>query len=305
MPGPETLSSLAEQQRQNERQIILAAQIAREERARLLSTLASARAKATALDAEMNSQRKVIDSMQQSNAALQTVVDKGYYSRLQFEQRRQQLLQAQQQLGALEERARDNDSMLTQTLAQLARVPLDQATTESTRRAAIESLHQDEIKTRQSGGYLITAPVGGEVSGLQIRVGNVVDAAKPLMTINPASDQFAVDLFAPSAAVGFLRPGQEVRLMFDAFPYQKYGSFTGRVQSVARSILRPDQTDSSLKLEESAYRVRVRLTDASLVTGDARIRLQAGMTLVGDIVLDRRSFLDWLLEPLNAVHRRS
>lgn len=103
----------------------------------------------------------------------------------------------------------------------------------------------------------------------------------------------------------FIRPGQEVRLLYDAFPYQRFGSFGGRVTRISRVVIDPRQLAAPLEVEEPVYRIEV-APDAQAVTGfGERLPLQLGMTLTANLILDRRSFLDWLLTPLNAVLRRN
>lgn len=112
-------------------------------------------------------------------------------------------------------------------------------------------------------------------------------------------------LFAPSRAIGMARPGQEVRLMYDAFPYQRFGSFSGRIVAISRAVLAPDEVDAPVKLQEPVYEIHVALDRQHVEAFGQALALQPGMTLNADVVLDRRSFLDWLLEPIRAVRNRA
>ena len=96
-----------------------------------------------------------------------------------------------------------------------------------------------------------------------------------------------------------------MRLLYDAFPYQRFGSFAARVTSVSRVAIDPRQLAAPLEVEEPVYRIEV-APDAQTVAafGEAQ-PLQPGMTLTANLILDRRSFLDWLLTPLNAVLQRN
>ena len=53
------------------------------------------------------------------------------------------------------------------------------------------------------------------------------------------------------------------------------------------------------------YRIEVAIASQSILAFGERVPLQPGMTLQANIVLDRRSFLDWLLTPLNAIRNRT
>ena len=74
---------------------------------------------------------------------------------------------------------------------------------------------------------------------------------------------------------------------------------------MSRAVIDPRQLTAPLGIEEAVYRIEV-VPDAQAVGAyGERLPLQPGMTLTANIVLDRRSFLDWLLAPLNAVMRRN
>ena len=65
------------------------------------------------------------------------------------------------------------------------------------------------------------------MSALQASLGQAVDPAKPLMTLTPRGGALRAELYVPSRAIGFVKTGQRVRLLYDAFPYQKFGPGRG------------------------------------------------------------------------------
>ena len=127
------------------------------------------------------------------------------------------------------------------------------------------------------------------------------------MTIVNADARMVAELYAPSRAIGFTRVGQEVRLMYDAFPFQRFGSFAGRISTISRTVLAPNEVDAPIQgqMREPVYRIRVQIAAQSIQAFGEQIPLQPGMTLAANIVLDRRTFLEWLLDPINAVRNRS
>ena len=102
----------------------------------------------------------------------------------------------------------------------------------------------------------------------------------------------------PTQAIGFVRPGQEVRILFDAFPYQRFGTYGGRVVRVARTMLTGADVSAPVPLQQPAYKVTVVLDRQDVTAYGERIPLQPDMRLKADILLDRRPLLTWLLDPL-------
>ena len=55
----------------------------------------------------------------------------------------------------------------------------------------------------------------------------------------PSDSDLQAELYAPSRAAGFLGVGQEVLLRYEAYPYQKFGHYRGRVSAVSQTALAP------------------------------------------------------------------
>jgi membrane fusion protein len=150
------------------------------------------------------------------------------------------------------------------------------------------------------------APTSGRVSALQATEGNQADLTRPLLSIVPEGEELQAVLFVPERAIGFVAPGQDVRLSLDAFPFQRFGAQSGTITAVARTLLRPEQLSAAVQPpSEPAYRVTVSLRSQTISAYGRMIPLQADMQLRGDIIFDRRGFAQWLLDPVLSARGRS
>ena len=113
------------------------------------------------------------------------------------------------------------------------------------------------------------------------------------------------ELFIPSHAIGFMEKGQEVKLLYDAFPYQFFGSHHATIVKVTETILSPNEIIAPFVVREPVYRVIAEIAKETINARGKEIALQSGMTLKANVVLERRSLLDWMMEPLRAVRERS
>lgn len=100
--------------------------------------------------------------------------------------------------------------------------------------------------------------------------------------------------------MGFIQEGQEVRLQFHAFPFQKFGVVAGEVSSVSKTIFEPTELPVTLGVVEPVYRVRVNISNQYVEAYNDRFPLQAGMTLSADIIQENRKLWAVLLDPLIA-----
>jgi membrane fusion protein len=122
----------------------------------------------------------------------------------------------------------------------------------------------------------------------------------------PEGGRLEAELLAPSRSIGFIKPGQEVRISLQAFPYQRFGTLSGRVRSVSATVLAPAEVAiQGLNIQEPTFRIRVSLSRDAMTAYGESIPLQPGMLVSADVVFDRRSLLQWLFDPIYAVAGRS
>jgi len=68
--------------------------------------------------------------------------------------------------------------------------------------------------------------------------------------IVPEGSGLQATLLAPSRSAGFLKAGQDVNLLVDAFPYQKFGVQKGIIKDISATPYRPGELDLKIRLEK-------------------------------------------------------
>ena len=129
------------------------------------------------------------------------------------------------------------------------------------------------------------------MTALQIRAGQPVDTVKPLLAIIPDGSQLRAELYVPSRAIGFVKEGQVVRLLYDAFPYTRFGPGFGTIVELTTTVLAPSEVSAAINVTEPVYRVVANLRDNAMMAYGQQVPLQSGMALTADILLENRSFL--------------
>jgi membrane fusion protein len=188
--------------------------------------------------------------------------------------------------------------------ASLAKLPSDTAQTRAQIQQEIVALEEKRANTSAQNGFILKAPAAGHVTSLQARIGQPVDPSKPLMTVVPTGSDLRAEIYVPSRAIGFIQPGQQVRLFYDAFPHERFGLATGWIEEVSASVLRPDEVTGSVAVKEPVYRAIVVPEKSSVNAYGTEIPLRSGMSLTADIILEDRSFLKLMLDPLRAAGSR-
>ena len=154
--------------------------------------------------------------------------------------------------------------------------------------AGVEALRETVIK----------APVSGTVTNIAVVQGQSVPADTPLATVLPKGSGLHVELLVPSRAIGFIQKGQQVVLRYEAFPHERFGQYKGVITEISRNVWSPGEKIGPLAVKEPVYRVDVKLERQSVAALGSEIALRPGMLVNADILLERRTLLEWLFEPV-------
>jgi len=91
--------------------------------------------------------------------------------------------------------------------------------------------------------------------------------------------------------VGFVRAGQVATIKLETFPYTRYGTVDGKVQSIAADAVNDEKRGA-------IFPASLLLGTASLDVDGKRIKLAPGMNLTAEIKTGRRRVIDYLLNPV-------
>ncbi|MNV81460.1 Colicin V secretion protein CvaA [compost metagenome] len=120
-----------------------------------------------------------------------------------------------------------------------------------------------------------------------------------MLSLLPGDGRLEAELLVPSSAIGFIEPGDRVRLRYQAFPYQKFGHQEGRVSQISRSALSAAELAGKGRQEgEALYRISVVLARQSVTAYGKPEPLKPGMVLEADVMGERRQLIEWIFEPL-------
>lgn len=145
---------------------------------------------------------------------------------------------------------------------------------------------------------VIKAPVSGTVTNIAVVKGQSVPADTPLAMVLPRGSGLHVELLVPSRAIGFIQKGQQVVLRYEAFPHERFGQYKGTVAEISGNVWSPGDRIGPLTVKEPVYRVDVKLERQSVSALGNEIALRPGMLVNADILLERRTLLEWLFEPV-------
>jgi membrane fusion protein len=241
-------------------------------------------------------------------ARIEPLTSKGYVSALDVQQQRMQKLTAETQVKDLQRRHYESKQQLDSVRDQLEQLPLTTASKVSDLQHQLSQNDQALAQNELGRSAVVRAPEKGTVTGLIVARGQAIATGDRLMSIVPDGAPLRAELMVPSSAAGFVGVGTTVALHYQAFPYQKFGVQRGHVVDVSKGALTQHELTELLggdPPKEPMYRVVVALEAQSVMAYGKEAALKPGMALDADMMLDKRRIIEWALEPIYGMQRRS
>lgn len=266
------------------------------------------------LDIEMDHRNREIDVQQQrvdlaeSNVErLRTLHERGLVAGQRWQQIEDDRLDHLSRLEVLERQRAEADQQWLTLRAEEDSLPLNHQTELAQTDREIAALEQELAEAEARRRIVLPAPEAGTITSIQAKRGGTAQPNVPLLSIVPKGSALQAELYIPTRARGFIKPGQQVLLRYQAFPYQKFGHHRGTIVRIARSaIMRAELArqlpstpgPTSTPEDGPVYPVTVNIERQSAVAYGKPVSLQPGMQLEADVHIETRSLIEWVLDPL-------
>jgi hemolysin D len=140
----------------------------------------------------------------------------------------------------------------------------------------------------------VRSPITGTIFELPIKKDKAfVQTGQLVAQIAPQNAPMIVRAQIPSANSGFLLVGQPVKLKFDAYPYQDYGTNSGRVRWIA-----PNSRLMTVgNAQTEVFDLEVTMDRPYLQAASKQILLTPGQSVSAEVIVRQRRIIDFLLDP--------
>jgi membrane fusion protein len=274
---------------------------AKSEQSRLTALIGGRETEVSELQAQIGNQKERIRVSDELVSSVTGLRARGYISELEYRQRELAALEQKQKLNSLNQQLAAQQNQLTETRYSLEQLPTVMAQKVQSLRNELSATEQRIAEINGRRAYIIRAATAGRVSMLQATVGQFADPRRLQVEIVPNDSVLQAELLVPTRAIGFVRPGQNVKIKYEAFPYQNFGIYSGQIINVSQTIVTGSDASGPIALKEPAYRVTASLERPDIDAYGKKISLQADMLLSADIILEQRSLVRWFLDPLLSV----
>ncbi len=255
-------------------------------------------------DAEIKLQGTRVASARDDFQRTDELVQKGFSSAAAMTAKRNDVLEQQVKLQTLKRQRAgiERDLITTRSDVGSIDIKLRQSIDQLGRQQS--ELQQSLVQEEARRETIIRAPITGTITNIAASRGETLAADAPLAMLLPAGSGLRAQLLVPTRAIGFIQPGNEVVLRYDAFPFQRFGQHRGEVETVSRTVWSAGERIGALTAREPVYRVEVKLDKQTVMAGGQETQLRPGMTVNADILLERRTVFEWIFEPVLELRAR-
>lgn len=272
-----------------------------QEKERLKAVIAGMKKEYRHLQNQYDLQKKRFSLLTEQRKNINKILKQGVISNADWLASEEKYLSFNQEIEAVSQHIARFQKELHDAEITLQALPDKHAARQSELRDLQLQYLRQQTDAEMQNSITLKAPQSGKVSTLQVKAGQSVTASDFLLSILPEGSHLEVLLFIPSRAVGFIQKNQTVRLLYDAFPYQRFGVQFGTVEHISEMAQLPQELGAAFMLQEPVYKAKVKLDRQDIMAYGTLHSLQPGMLLTSEIILERRSLLEWLFEPVLAV----
>ena len=255
------------------------------------------------LQAQIGFRQAEIDHLKQEFLQQKTLFEHELISRADMNRARVQYLSALSALPSRMSEIYKNEMAVADLKQQILEARIAHEREASQMRHAYETAHlrleqaRKRIdRTLEAESDLILAPESGIVTQVMVNaIGQVISKGQPLLALAPASAPMIAEVMVLNKDVGLLKPGQLVKLKYDAYAFQDFGIKRGWLTSIS-----PDAV-----IDESIgpiFKCVVELEEHTMHVKGYDKPLMFGMKGTAEMMTDRQSVLLMLLSPLRQLY---
>ncbi|MEO0438904.1 MAG: HlyD family efflux transporter periplasmic adaptor subunit [Pseudomonadota bacterium] len=243
----------------------------------------------------------VLELLKARHEKLAKLASTGHIALIDIEHSDQRFLEASLQSQEISAQIATHEALIKSKLSELDSLQLSHLQQQHSIEEKLFELNSQLIALEVRKETWIVAGHSGQIDSVSAVLGDFATPQNALLTLIPPNSSLMAEMYLSGSAALLVKPKQSVHIKYDALPFQKHGTFEGLVESVSESVV-PAPTGSAYnRSHASHFLVKASLAKQSIKSYGKVENLKAGMTFSADVIMEHRSLLDWLLDPLRAV----
>lgn len=293
-------SAIADADRVQQGEVFASSQTAKDQEGQIIQTqIAQRREALQSLQSRAGALGQNIKIGNESLEIKRKLYEKGYYSRLNYLDKQEQVNSLRGEQAALSQDIQRTRSEIAEYETRLTSLG---ATSRERNFETLTRLNSEISKNQESIAKYddrlqrlnVRSPVDGIAKGIEVNtIGGIITSGQKLMEIVPMNATLDVEARIRPSDIGQLYAGLPVMVKVHAFDYTRYGGVQGTLKAVSATTFVDED-------KRTYYRGTVTLLRAYVGDDPDLNRLVPGMTVDAEIINGSRSLLSYLLKPVRA-----
>ncbi|HGT2975795.1 TPA: HlyD family secretion protein [Enterobacter hormaechei] len=249
--------------------------------------------------------RALLKNSTDTYEAWKSVSGKGYVSRVDLDKSHNDVLNAQLNLTLEESTILELEARKT-SLTDSTQSQIDSLSEEQLYVKNRISEIDRNLSSRGSSTMAMLAPSDGYVVAINFPPGRAITQNSEVVVVIRKNTAATMEgyLYVPATGVGRVAKGDKVKLRFDSWPVDKYGSVEATLSDFYEVNIDAHSALIPLQEGQNYYLAKVRVPSWFTDPDKKKRMLMGGMTVNADIVIDRKPLINLLIAPLERVRKR-
>jgi membrane fusion protein len=250
---------------------------------------------------QLNNAREAMETMRQTMQNYEAYLQEGLVTKEQVSAHRGQFYQQQSAYQTLV-------TQVNQQQAELIKFKNDIATRSSGFDSQMSQysnqrseLQKQLNEAHASGTLYVDSPAEGRLAATTVTTGQMVGAGDLLVQIVPITESaYQLAVWVPNDGVPYIAVNDVVRIRYDAFPFEKFGQFSGKIIALANVPSTAQEMSLSTNAPRDGqpyYKAVVQLDKQQFLYRDKALQLSGGLKAQVTLFLETRPLYQWMLAP--------
>lgn len=277
---------------------------------------------------DLSSAKEVLEKLaqtlplyQRNATSFEKLAKEGFVSQIEAQDKERERIEKEQDFRAQKSTVQGLISAVKASEKRLAQITSNHNSQLENERSDAQSQYNKLIQEWGKNVHKATllelkAPQSGIIKDLATHTqGSVVSPGSVLMSLVPYDDPLQAEIMIKNEDVGFVHPGQEVKIKLTAYPFQKYGMIEGEVIHVGADSIQSQQPQMDTSSNSNSapqqqtmimnYKALIKLNAQQIHLDDKILNLTSGMQTVCEIHLGKRTVMEYLLSPVQKAWHES
>jgi membrane fusion protein len=152
-----------------------------------------------------------------------------------------------------------------------------------------------------TSALLINSPIDGRIAAMTVAVGQMANAGDLLAQLVPTTeDAYRMIIWIPNQSVPYVKVGDPINIRYDAFPFEKFGQFSGRIITLASLPATTQELAHYVNAPRDGapyYKAIASLNQSTFSYQDKTLHLSPGITSQVTLFLEKRPLYQWMFAP--------